>query len=85
MARIESETLKKLLRRALGTRSHSVDCETCFDKLDQFVEMELDGKDGAQAFPLIKSHLESCRGCTEEYQALLTAVEQLESGTTPFA
>ena len=79
MARIRSDTLKELLKRALKTRPDEVGCETCYEKLDQFVELELDGKDAAQALPLIKRHLELCQGCTDEYNALLTALKQLES------
>ncbi len=83
MSGIRSETLKELLRRALHTRPDEVGCETCFDKLDQFVELELDGKDAAQALPLVKRHLELCNGCNDEYKALLAAIQQIEdSGTS---
>lgn len=79
MARIQSDTLKKLVRRALHTRSEEIGCETCFDSLDRFVELELDGKDPAEAFPLIRYHLELCTGCSEEYEALLAALNQLQA------
>jgi len=82
MARIQTETLIELLRRALRTRSDEIGCETCYEKLDQFVEMELKGKDAAQALPLIKRHMELCSGCSEEYQALITALSQMESDET---
>jgi hypothetical protein len=79
MARIRSETLIELLRRALRTRSDEIGCETCYEKLDQFVELELKGKNAAQALPLVKRHLELCSGCSEEYKALITALSQIES------
>jgi hypothetical protein len=79
MTRIQPDTLIELLRRALRTRSDEIGCETCYDKLDQFVELELKGKDAAQALPLIKRHLELCTGCSEEYQALITALDHMES------
>lgn len=79
MSAIRSETLKELLRRALQTRSDEVGCETCFEQLDQFVEFELEGKDTAQALPLIKRHLELCKGCNDEYNALVTAIKQMDS------
>ncbi|MCW5878496.1 MAG: hypothetical protein KIS80_06480 [Anaerolineales bacterium] len=82
MARIQSETLKKLIRRALHTRSEEIGCETCFESLDRFVELELDGKDASQAFPLIKYHLELCTGCAEEYQALLAALNELQTDSS---
>ena len=82
MARIQTETLKELLRRILLTRSDEIGCESCYEKLDLFVESELKGKDAAQAFPLIKRHLELCSGCTEEYKAMLAALNQFESDGT---
>ncbi|MCW5875656.1 MAG: hypothetical protein KIS85_02120 [Anaerolineales bacterium] len=83
MARIQSDTLKKLLRRALNTRGEEIGCETCFESLDRFVELELDGKDAAQAYPLIQYHLELCTGCADEYQALLAALNELQDGAAP--
>jgi hypothetical protein len=78
MSGIRNETLKELLRRALSTRPDEVGCETCYDKLDQFVEMELDGKDASQALPLVRRHLELCGGCNDEYKALLVALQQIQ-------
>lgn len=83
MARIKSSTLKELLHRILQTHKDEIGCETCFEGLDRFVEMELDGKDAAQALPLVKRHLELCTGCGEEYQALICALESLQAGQQP--
>ncbi|MEX1071065.1 MAG: hypothetical protein WEC37_00415 [Anaerolineales bacterium] len=78
MALIRSETLKELVRRILRTRPDEVGCETCFEQLDRFVDLELEGKDASQALPLIKRHLDICSGCGEEYRALLSALENIE-------
>jgi hypothetical protein len=83
MSGIRSETLKELLRRALHTRPDEVGCETCFDSLDKFVELELDGKDASQALPLVKRHLELCNGCNDEYKALLAALQQIQDNEAP--
>jgi hypothetical protein len=79
MTNVNSETLKDLVRRILRTRPDEIGCETCFESLDRFVDMELEGKDAVQAMPLVKRHLEICGGCSEEYSALLTALESIES------
>lgn len=79
MARIKSSALKELLHRILKTQKDEIGCETCFEGLDRFVEMELDGKDAAQALPLVQRHLELCTGCGEEYKALITALESLQT------
>ena len=65
MARIHAKTLKELLHRVLNTRKEEIGCETCFDSLDRFVELELEGKDAAQALPLIQRHLDVCGGATK--------------------
>ncbi|MCW5873078.1 MAG: hypothetical protein KIS88_00370 [Anaerolineales bacterium] len=80
MGRIQSSTLKELLHRILKTQKDEIGCETCFESLDRFVELELDGKDSEQALPLVKRHLEMCTGCGEEYQALLAALESWQAG-----
>lgn len=81
MSRIQTETLRELLRQVLGEHAGEIGCDTCYAKLDQFVELELAGKDTAVALPLLKRHLEECQNCNEEYTALLTALRQLEAGT----
>lgn len=79
MARVQSQTLKELLHRVLRTRSDEIGCETCFESLDRFVDLELEGKDVAQALPLVRHHLELCTGCNEEYKALLGALQNLQN------
>lgn len=83
MSGIRSETLRELLHRALRTRPDEVGCETCYEKLDQFVELELEGKDASQALPLVKRHLELCSGCNDEYKALLAALQQINDNEAP--
>jgi hypothetical protein len=82
MARIQSSTLKEILHRILRTQKEEIGCETCYESLDRFVELELDGKDADQALPLIRRHLEVCSGCGEEYQALLQALQAMQSDAT---
>ncbi len=79
MTRIQTETLKDLLHRVLATRRDEIGCDTCFDSLDLFVEFELEGKDAAQAMPLVRRHLELCQGCNEEHAALLSALQALQN------
>jgi len=83
MARIQSSTLKELLHRILNTRKDEIGCESCYESLDRFVEMELDGKDPEQVLPLVKHHLQLCTGCDEEYKALISALESWQAGEAP--
>jgi hypothetical protein len=79
MARIQPSTLKELLHRVLRTRADEIGCDTCYESLDQFVDLELEGKDAAQALPLVQRHLELCTGCHDEYKVLLSALQSLQN------
>lgn len=79
MSEIQKETLKRMVKAIAATRSEEYDCDLCHDQLEKFVEMDLDGKDAAASFPMIKHHLESCVGCGDEYKALIDALNGLEA------
>ena len=71
MAELEVERLKGLVRAIVTTRPDEIGCDECFEQLDRFVEMELAGKNPAEALPLVEDHLSRCRDCREEFEALL--------------
>ena len=76
-AQLESERLKGLVRGIMTTRPDEIGCEECFEQLDRFVELELAGKNAAEAMPLVQDHLQRCRDCREEFEALLAALRSL--------
>jgi hypothetical protein len=75
--KLEAQKLKGLVRGIMTTRPDEIGCEECFEELDRFVEMELAGKDAAEAMPLVQDHLDRCRECKEEFEALLAALRAL--------
>jgi len=74
---LEATTLKRMVRNILTTRPDEIGCDECFEQLDRFVEMELAGKNAAEAMPLVQDHLERCVDCREEFEALLAALRDL--------
>ncbi len=76
-ARLEAQKLKGLVRGIMTARPDEIGCDECFEKLDRFVEMELNGKDAAEAMPLVQDHLTRCRDCHEEFEALMAALRAL--------
>jgi hypothetical protein len=76
---IESRGIKQLVRNILTTRPDEIGCDKCLEQLDRFVEMELAGKNAAEAMPLVQDHLERCRDCHEEFEALLEALRHVDS------
>jgi heterodisulfide reductase subunit B len=74
MMSVEPEKLKNLVWGILQTDADEIGCDTVFEKLDQFAELTLAGRDAAAAMPLVFRHLQNCAGCREEYEALLVAL-----------
>ena len=75
--RLEPATLKRIVHGALTARPDEIGCDECFEQLNQFAEMVLAGKDVTEAMPLVQDHLNRCRDCREEFEALLTALRAL--------
>ena len=69
-----SET-NQALERLLGPDGPEVGCDTCFDELDAYVELELAGKDAEAAIPGMRAHLLGCPACREEYESLSALAE----------
>jgi hypothetical protein len=59
-----------MIDRLLGPRGPEVSCEECFDRLDEYVELELAGEDAEARVPGMAAHLEGCPACDEEHQSL---------------
>jgi hypothetical protein len=68
------DILKKMVRSLSTTKLDEIDCDECFNQVDAFVELELQGKNAAEAMPLVQDHLERCHGCREEFEALLDCI-----------
>ncbi|MFL5780263.1 MAG: hypothetical protein ACJ760_03025 [Thermoleophilaceae bacterium] len=58
------------LRRVLGSPQPEVLCDECFEKLDEYVELELDGAPADERIPGMRPHLDGCPACREEYESL---------------
>ena len=54
----------------LGPRGPEVSCEECFERLDEYVELELAGEDADGRVPGMSAHLEGCPACREDHESL---------------
>ena len=63
-----------VLARLLGPEGPEVSCETCFEALDRYVELELAGVDADAAIPGLRAHLEGCPACHDDHESLLSLV-----------
>ena len=72
---LNADILKKIARAIASTRDDEIGCDDCFEFIDIFVESELQGKNPAEAMPLVEAHLNRCMNCREEFEALLEAIK----------
>ena len=66
------------LKRLLGPAEPELLCDECFEKLDEYVELELQGADADDRIPGMRAHLEGCPACREDYDSLHALVQSDE-------
>jgi predicted anti-sigma-YlaC factor YlaD len=80
---IEGPELKRTLQRLLGPSEPEVGCDTCFDQLDRYVELQVALEDADAAVPGLRAHLDGCPACREEYESLRALVESNAASSEP--
>jgi hypothetical protein len=61
---------ERMAARLLGPAGPEISCDQCFDELDRYVELELDGGDADAAIPGMRAHLAGCPACSEDRDSL---------------
>ena len=64
-----------IMRKLQNTYEEEITCDEVFALVDEYAEANQRGEDVASLKPLIRHHLDLCRECDEEYQALLKVLE----------
>ena len=62
------------LKRLLGPTGPDIGCDECFERLDEYVEHEVAGRDADAALPGLRAHLAGCPACREEHESLRALV-----------
>jgi hypothetical protein len=71
---MERPDLRQTIRRVLGPAEPEVGCDTCFEELDRYVELEVAGRDADAAIPGLRAHLDGCPACREDHESLYALV-----------
>ena len=71
---LSNEVVLGFLRVLEETDDEELSCDKIYEKLDEYVEREVDKRDAAHIMPLIREHLDLCSDCCEEYEALLEVI-----------
>ena len=62
------------LESLLGPTGTQVSCDECFERIDEYVELELAGADAEAGVPGMRAHLEGCPACRDEHDSLRALV-----------
>jgi hypothetical protein len=76
---LSDELVTRIMHRLVVTDDEELSCDEVFALVDEYAEASQRGEDVAILKPLIRHHLEMCRECDEEYQALLRVLEGCNS------
>jgi hypothetical protein len=68
--------LKQLLKIISLTHEEEFDCDEVYNVVDEYAEAVARGEDASKMLPLVKHHLEICKPCLEEYEALLRVITE---------
>jgi len=69
------ETMQGVSAMIAATLEREIGCDEAFALMDQYAEIVKRGDDPSVLLPLVKHHLDLCRDCREELEALLKILE----------
>ncbi len=64
------ERLERVLHQIYDTQDQELDCTECFERVSDYVDLEIAGETAAEKMPTVKHHLDHCGVCREEYETL---------------
>ena len=79
---MDDQASDRTLKRLLGPAEPELLCDECFERLDEYVELELQGQPADERIPGLRPHLEGCPACHEEYDSLRELVRSTHSPPT---
>ena len=71
---LDPDRFRAIVRGIMTSRPDEIGCAECSEHMARFVELMRAGVKAGAVMPLVQDHLDRCRDCREEYDALLVAV-----------
>jgi len=76
--KFKPEQVHKLIRLTIETRNDdTIGCDGCSELMEQFAQAELDGVEIPDGLEVVRAHIDQCRCCRAEYQALIDGLREL--------
>lgn len=73
--KITKDQIEQILTAVAKTSDEEVSCQSCEDRLAQFAEIQLAGKEIPDALKAIEQHLNDCAECIEEFEYVRRALQ----------
>ncbi len=73
--KLSEEKTLNFLKMLNMTETQEISCTDVYALIDQYVEKKRRGEDVSTIMPKVKHHLDMCRDCFEEYEALMAALD----------
>jgi hypothetical protein len=74
---IDDYKREELIERLLGPTDYQLDCQECFELVNEYAELELVGIEGGTIIPGLRTHLDGCSACNEEHESLRALLAHL--------
>jgi hypothetical protein len=74
---IDDYKRRELVERLLGPAGFQLSCQECFDLINEYAELELDGIEAGTLIPGLRTHLAGCSACNEDHESLRALLAQL--------
>jgi hypothetical protein len=75
--KLTSQQIADLIELSVSVKADSLGCDGCYELMDQFAQAELDGKEVPDALKAVQTHLQQCKCCQDEYEALMIALREV--------
>ncbi len=73
---MEKRLWQTLLQSALEAEEYEISCVECFNLLDQYADLLLEGTDPQEIMPTVRQHLKNCPTCTHEFEVLMLMLQE---------
>lgn len=72
---------KTLLNLVLEEEKIGLNCEECYNLMDQYADMLDSGVPPSEVMGLVKQHLSHCPNCDELFQSMLLMIQEADQNT----
>jgi hypothetical protein len=66
--------LNLIIESALETQENEISCQECFDLLDEYTDLIVEGAAPCQVMNVVKQHLKICPDCMKLFECVLTII-----------